>query len=155
MKRFIGLTVIGTAFAVLIGPRGPLGGFWAASPEAPDAHGGVLAGLVAERMVENAAFGIGLAILVLGRPWFAARTATLARATVAWLATVWLFASWLPHGALHLHVGMHAEPLLPIEWIFHVGAIVAVAALLVAFDRRPEVAAQPTARLGDEIRARG
>ena len=84
--------------------------------------------------MENVAFGIGLAILVLGRPWFAARTATAGRATAAWLAAGWLFVSWMPHAALHLHIGMQPAALLPIEWIFHAGAILAIALLLWALD---------------------
>ncbi len=133
MRRFIVVTVVGIAVAVLIGPKGPLGGFWAPSPETPRASGSVLAGLVAERMVESLVFGVGVATLLLGRRLFVARTATLDRATIAWLASVWLLASWMPHGALHLHVGAHPSALLPIEWIFHVGAIAAVVTLLWAF----------------------
>jgi hypothetical protein len=132
MKRLIAVTVGGTVLATLVGPHGPLGGFWAPSPTAPHVHGALLAGFLLENLVENAAFGVGLAILVFGRPWFAARTATAGRATVAWLATVWLLASWMPHAALHLHIGMQPSALLPVEWVFHVGAIVAVAALLSA-----------------------
>jgi hypothetical protein len=65
--RFIALTVGGTVLAALAGPRGPLGGFWAPAPEAPHVHGGLLVGFIAENMLENIAFGLGLAVLVLGR----------------------------------------------------------------------------------------
>jgi len=132
MKRFVLIVVAGTAFAVLVGPRGPLGGFWAPAPTVPHVHGAVLVAFIAENMVENLAFGVGLAILVRGRQWFAARTTSPARATTAWLATVWLFASWMPHAALHLHIGIRPTALLPVEWVFHGGAIAAMAALLAA-----------------------
>jgi hypothetical protein len=124
------VTVAGAALAALVGPRGPLGGFWPPAAAAPHAHGALLAGFVGENMVENLAFGLGLAVLLLGRPWFVARTASGARATTAWLAAVWLLASWMPHAALHLHIGMRPGPLLPVEWVFHGGAILATGALL-------------------------
>ncbi|MGW5742891.1 hypothetical protein [Amycolatopsis sp. NPDC003861] len=79
-------------------------------------------------MIEKVAFGAGLAILLTGRRWFDAGTA--ARSRTAWLATVWLLASWMPHGALHVHNGMQPADLLVIEWIFHVGTIAAVVVLL-------------------------
>ena len=128
LLRFTAIAAAGTAAAVLIGPTGPLGGFWAPAPDAPAPSGAVLAGLIAERMIENVAFGAGLAILLAGRRWFAASTA--ARSGTAWLATVWLLASWMPHDALHMHNGMRPAGLLMIEWIFHVGMIAAVVALL-------------------------
>jgi hypothetical protein len=130
MKRFIALTVGGTVLAALIGPRGPLGGFWAPAAEAPHVHGGLLVGFIAENMVENVAFGLGLAVLVLGRGWFLARIPSPARATAAWLASAWLLASWMPHAALHMHIGMRPGALLPVEWVFHGGAIAAIATLL-------------------------
>jgi hypothetical protein len=130
MRRLIAIAITGAALAALAGPRGPLGRFWAPAPAAPHVHGALLAGFVTENMVENVAFGLGLAILLLGRRWYAARIPNTAKATTGWLATVWLFASWMPHAALHLHVGMQPAALLPIEWVFHAGAIVAIAALL-------------------------
>jgi len=130
MRRFLVTALAATVFAALIGPRGPFGGFWAPSPMAPHVHGALQAGFIGENMLENAAFGVGVAVLLLGRGWFMARMPDDRRATVGWLAAVWLLASWMPHAALHLHVGMDAEALLPVEWTFHVGAIAAVAALL-------------------------
>jgi hypothetical protein len=130
MKRFIAITIAGAALAALAGPRGPFGGFWAPAPTAPHIHGLLLAGFVTENMVENLAFGLGLAILLLGRRWYTAPIPSTAKATTGWLATVWLFASWMPHAALHLHVGMQPATLLPIEWVFHAGTIAAIATLL-------------------------
>jgi hypothetical protein len=137
MKRFIGVAISGAILAALFGPRGPFGGFWAPPPDAPHLHGPLGAGFVAWSMVENLAVGVGLAILLLGRRWFVARIGTVAGATTAWLASVWLFASWMPHAALHQHVGMQAAALLSIEWVFHGGAIVAIGALLWALSSTP------------------
>jgi hypothetical protein len=130
MKHFIGVTLTAALVGAVIGPKGPLGGFWAPAHEAARPHGTLLARFIAEGIVENLAFGVGVSILLLGRRWFTARIATTRRATTAWLASAWLFASWMPHAALHLHIGMRPAQLLPIEWIFHVGAIAAIAALL-------------------------
>jgi hypothetical protein len=43
----------------------------------------------------------------------------------------------MPHAALHLHIGMEPARLLPIEWVFHAGSIVAIAALIWSMRRRP------------------
>jgi hypothetical protein len=48
-----------------------------------------------------------------------------ATTTTAWLSAAWLFASWMPH-ALHQHIGMQPAALLPVEWVFHGGAILAI-----------------------------
>lgn len=104
----------------------------------PTPRGGLLVGFLAEGIVEDIAFGLGIAIVVLGRRWFASRTATSARATTATVAIAWLFASWMPHRALHLHLGMDLPPLLAVEWIFHIGSVLAVAALLWALSALPQ-----------------
>jgi hypothetical protein len=130
MRRFVLVAAAATVFAVVIGPDGPLGGFWAPAPDMPQPHGVVLVGLIGEGMVEKAAFGVGIAVLLLGRDWFAARTRTARHRHIAWLTTVWLFASWMPHAALHRHIGMNPSGTLPVEWIFHAGSIVALALLL-------------------------
>ena len=125
------LLLAGTVLAVLIGPRGPLGGFWRPAPEIPQPGGAVLAGLIGENLLECLAFGAGLAVLVLGRRWFGSRMAQGLPATLGWLATVWLFASWFPHGALHPHVGtQQPQALVVVEWIFHGGALLAITALV-------------------------
>jgi hypothetical protein len=153
MKRFVPVVIAGTVLAALLGPRGPFGGFWAPAPEAPHAHGALLAGFVTENMVENVAFGLGLAILLLGRRWFRARAASPARATIGWLATAWLFASWMPHAALHMHIGMRPEALLPVEWVFHAGAIVAVAATVWAlWTPARQVAGEQRDKIGSAVR---
>jgi hypothetical protein len=135
MRRFLPVALAGTALALVAGPRGPLGGFWRPAPTAPHVDGALLVGFAGENVVECVAFGLGLAVLLTGRGWFLARSTDRARATGAWLATVWLLASWMPHAALHLHVGMRPEGLLPIEWVFHAGAIAAIGVLVWSFAR--------------------
>jgi hypothetical protein len=142
VKRFILITITGAVLAVLLGPRGPLGGFWAPAPDAPRVDGALRAGFAAWNIVESIAFGAGLAVLLLGRTWFVHRTASPAGAIAAWLAAVWLIASWMPHAALHQHIGMRPSALLTVEWVFHGGAIVAIAALLWAL--AGSVATRPT-----------
>lgn len=131
------MTLTGAVLAALVGPRGPFGQFWAPAPGFPQVDGALRGGFIAENMVENLAFGVGLAILLLGRRWFVDRTATAAGATTGWLAAVWLLASWMPHAALHLHIGMQPGPILPVEWVFHGGAIAAIGALLWALSGSP------------------
>jgi hypothetical protein len=128
--RAVAVTVTGTVLAALVGPRGPLGGFWAPAPEIPPPRGALLAGFVGENLVENVAFGLGLAVLIIGRRWFVERTTSPGRATAAWLASAWLLGSWMPHAALHLHIGLRPNALLAVEWVFHGGAIVAIVVLL-------------------------
>jgi hypothetical protein len=130
MKGFLATTGIVTITAALIGPNGPLGGFWAPNPHAPKPSGAVLGGYIAERMIENLAFGVGVAILLLGRRWFTERIPDQRRARTAWLAAAWLLASWMPHSSLHMHIGMQPNALLVVEWLFHAGTIAATAALL-------------------------
>jgi hypothetical protein len=132
MTRFILITVAGAVLGALVGPRGPLGGFWAPGPHAPQVDGALRAGFAAWNVVECLAFGAGLAVLLVGRTWFVRRTASAGGATAAWLAACWLLVSWLPHAALHQHVGMQPGALLAIEWVFHGGAILAIGILLLS-----------------------
>jgi hypothetical protein len=149
MRRFVLITAAAAVLATAVGPNGPLGGFWAASPELPTAHGPVRLGLIGEGAVENLAFGAGIAILTLGRRWFVHRIGAARPGHVAWLSAVWLLASWMPHGSLHRHVGMDPDAVLPVEWIFHAGSILATALLLWALTttaRRQQDAAPAKAR---------
>jgi hypothetical protein len=156
---YAGALVLGGAvLAVQVGPHGPLGGFWRPAPEIPQPGGPALAGLIGENLVECLAFGGGLAVLVLGRRWFDSHIGPGLPARAAWLATVWLLASWFPHGTLHLHLGtQQPEALVGVEWVFHGGAIVAVTALVWALSHAPLAVGHPAARQPDDttIRHRG
>lgn len=108
--RFAGIVVAATGLAVL---AVPLTGLW--EPATDMSPGPARTALIAEGMVENVAFGIGIAVLCLGLPLFTNVIPDRRRAIVAWLATVWLLVLWMPHGNLHRYVGMDTVGLVPIE----------------------------------------
>lgn len=119
----------GTVFALLAGPRGPLGGLWRPMPM-PQPTSGQTSALLASGLIEAIGFGAAIAVLLVGRPVVARLARTPPRTTCAWLATAWLLGSWWPHTALHLHIGIKPSALAPIELIFHAGSIIMVALLL-------------------------
>jgi hypothetical protein len=119
----------GTVFAILAGPRGPLGGLWRPMPM-PEPTRGQISALFASGLIEAIGFGAAIAVLLVGRPAFARLARTPARANCAWLATAWLLGSWWPHTALHLHIGIKPSALAPIELVFHAGSIIMIALLL-------------------------
>ena len=119
----------GTVFAILAGPRGPLGGLWRPIPM-PEPTRGQISALFASGLIEAIGFGAAIAVLLVGRPAIARLAHTPARATCAWLATVWLLGSWWPHTALHLHIGIKPSALAPIELVFHAGSVIMIALLL-------------------------
>lgn len=119
----------GTAFAVLAGPRGPLGEWWRPISMAQPT-GGETSVLLTSGIIEAIGFGAAVAVLVVGRPFFARITSTAARATSAWLSAAWLLGSWWPHTSLHQHFGLKPSALAPIEIVFHAGSIVAFAVFL-------------------------
>ncbi len=125
-----GIVVAGTVFAMLVGPDGPLGGFWRPEEADPEPAGAQLAALMGFGLVEAVGFGLALAVLILGRPLFERITTSKRRATAAWLASAWLLGSWWPHTALHRHFGSDVSGLVAIELIFHVGSIVVASILL-------------------------
>lgn len=121
------IIVGGAAAAMLLGPNGPLGGFWRPLPLSREPAGAQLAGLVGAGAVEALGFGAAIAVLVLGGALFSRITR---KPTVARVAAAWLLGSWWPHSALHRHVGFDPDALAVLEVVFHAGSIVAFAALL-------------------------
>lgn len=126
----VAFTVAGTAVAMLVGPNGPLGGFWRPEAIDPPPHGAQLAWMIGARLVEAVGFGLALAVLFAGRSAFTALTRSPGRATAAQVSTAWLLGSWWPHSALHMHIGLAVGPLVVVEWVFHVGSILAMAVLV-------------------------
>lgn len=126
---FAGIVIAGLAIAMVFGPDGPLGGFWRPIP-GPEAEGAMAAGFIAVGIAEGLGFGLGLAILVLGRGWFGRLVPNQGLAVAAWLSSVYLLVSWWPHSASHRHFGDALAQLLWMEWVFHVGSIVAIGVLL-------------------------
>jgi hypothetical protein len=119
----------GTAFAVLAGPRGPLGAWWRPMSMPAHTHGQTSA-LLTSGIIEAIGFGAAVAVLLVGRPVMARVASTPGRTTIAWLSTVWLLGSWWPHTALHQHFGLRPSALAPIELVFHAGSIITFAVLL-------------------------
>lgn len=119
----------GTAFAMLAGPRGPLGGSWRPIPM-PQPTSGQTSALLASGVIEAIGFGAAIAVLLVGRPVIARLASTPTRTICAWLSAAWLLGSWWPHTALHQHFGIKPSALAPIELVFHAGSIIAFALLL-------------------------
>jgi len=126
---FAGLVVVGLVVAMVFGPDGPLGGFWRPLP-GPEPEGAMVAGFIGVGIAEGLGLGAALAILLIGRAWFARLVPNAGLATAAWLSSVFLLASWWPHSAAHRHFGDELAQLLWMEWVFHVGAIVSIGVLL-------------------------
>jgi hypothetical protein len=130
-KRIAGLVALGVIAAFTFGPDGPLGGFWRPLEGAEQPTGLMIPGFLGVALVEGLALGVALVLIVYGRPRFTGVVRSSRLATAAWLSSIFLLGSWWPHAALHRHVGEDLEGLLAIEWVFHVGSVVA-AALLIA-----------------------
>jgi hypothetical protein len=119
----------GTAFAMLAGPRGPLGGWWRPIPLPPRTTGQTSA-LLTSGVIEAIGFGAAVAVLLVGRPFFARVARTPGRTTCAWLSTAWLLGSWWPHTSLHQHFGINPGAIATIEPVFHAGSIIVFGVLL-------------------------
>jgi hypothetical protein len=119
----------GTVVAMLVGPRGPLGGWWRPIPM-PQPTSGQTSALLTSGVMEAIGFGAAVAVLLVGRPLIATIASTPGRTTCAWLSTAWLLGSWWPHTALHQHFGMKPSAIAPIELVFHAGSIVAFGVFL-------------------------
>jgi len=120
---WVSIVVLGTVFAVLTGPQGPLGAFWGAVPAAElGIADGTLLALIAYGVVEAIGFGLGVAWFVTATPMFKRG----ALAVAAYLSIGWMLVSWFPHGALHQVLG-HDDfvGLAAIEWGFHATMLVA------------------------------
>jgi hypothetical protein len=145
-SAWLAIVLLGTAVALLAGPRGPLGEFWRPLHLNPEPAGLQVAGLAFSTAVEAVGFGLAIAVLALGRPVFAHAVNSSPRCATAQLATVWLLGSWWPHTALHMHFGLQAAALSILELTFHAGSVLAFLAFLWAFLLQPrrEVNDQPS-----------
>lgn len=130
--RFIGLILGGVVIALVFGPDGPLGGFWRPAQGSSEPSGLLFPGFIGVLLAEGVALGTAAAVLVFGRRWFNAIVGRSGLATAGWVSTMWLLGSWWPHTASHRFVGEDLAGLLAVEWIFHVGSMVAMGILLAA-----------------------
>ena len=115
------LTVVLALFALLASPTGPLGAFWAPSPDEPQPMGIQLALLILLTVAGALTFGLGISFLVFGYPLVhAISPASRGLTRAAHLSIAWLLFSWWPHDSLHIHNGLNLNGLLAIEYGFHV-----------------------------------
>jgi hypothetical protein len=135
-RPFVLITVAAAVAAFPLSPRAPLGQLlWPATVDLDSAPAGIQLGLfMLLGVIEALAFGVGLAVLVLGR-------ATVRRvvppdraglATAMHVALFWLLWSWWLHDGLHMVAGLHTGSLLAIEYAFHVTLIAAGSVLAYA-----------------------
>ncbi|MES2155701.1 MAG: hypothetical protein V4510_11250 [bacterium] len=121
------------AFGFLLQGTGPLGAIlWPPAPMPTEPTGALLGGFIAYSIFEAAAFGAGIAFLILGYHPVRAAAGSTRLAIPAYLAIGWLLVNWVPHDALHMHVGMNLEGLLALEWGFH-GTLILSGAVLGRF----------------------
>ncbi len=122
-KHWIAVTVVVGVAVVLLGPQGPLGGFWGAEGEDPT--GGALAALVVYSILEAAVFGLGVAMALFGRPLLKQLGAGERLTRVTFVAIVWALVSWWPHGSFHQAIEENNfGALAAIEWGFHATMLV-------------------------------
>jgi len=130
MKVVIVTLLLGI-LAFLTESNGPLGGFWAPSPEVPRAVGVQLPLFMILGAAEALAFGLGVSFLLFGYSTLKANVPVSAPMTrAAHLSIAWLLINWWAHDSLHQHNGMNLNGLLGIEYGFHVTLIIAGVILL-------------------------
>ncbi len=106
--------------------NGPLGGFWAPSPEIPQAVGVQLPLFMILGAAEAIAFGLGLSFLLFGYSTLKSKVPVSAPLTrAAHLSISWLLINWWAHDSLHMNVGMNLNGLLGIEYGFHITLMIA------------------------------
>lgn len=125
MKVVIVTLLVGV-LGFLTEAHGPLGSFWAPSPDIPQAAGVQVPLFMLLGAAEALALGLGVSFLLFGYSTLRANvpaSASLTRA--AHLSIAWLLINWWAHDSLHQHNGMNLNGLLGIEYAFHVTLIVA------------------------------
>jgi len=128
-KHWIAVTVVAGLAVVLLGPQGPLGGFWSA--EGDDPTGAALAALFIYAVAEAAVFGFGVAFALFGRPLLKRLEAGERLTRLTFVAIIWALLSWWPHGSFHQAIeDDNFGALAAIEWGFH--ATMLVAGLVIA-----------------------
>ena len=133
-KASLVLVVVLAVVALLTNPSGPLGSFWAPSPDEPAPSSSQIPFFLILKLAEALTFGAGIAFLVFGFPLVRAvgnASAGLARA--AHLSISWLLFSWFPHDSLHIHNGLDLNGLLVIEFSFHLTLMITGVILAVFF----------------------
>jgi len=124
----LGIIVAAVAFAA--NPNGPLGGFWRPFPGAVTDSDPLFPCFLQLGILEAAALGVAVSLLVAAYPAKAIRPLTLGETKWGFLSLLWSLGSWWLHDSLHIHIGMDHLPLLFVEYGFHATVIVAVLYLI-------------------------
>ncbi len=117
------ITIIVAIPAFLAEPNGPLGGFWAPTPDAPEAEGIQIPLFMLIGIAEAVLFGLGIAFLGFGYRWLksVARPAQVSQTltTATYVSIAWILLNWWSHDSLHIHNGLNLNGLLVIEYAYH------------------------------------
>ena len=120
------VTVVAGVVTFLASPNGPLGTFWAPTPDLQAPTGFQVPLFMLLGAAESLVFGLGLSFLIFGYPWVQAVTpASKVRTIAAYLSIAWLLMNWWPHDSLHIHNGLALNGLLAIEYGFHFTLMIA------------------------------
>lgn len=117
------ITVVVAIPAFLLAPNGPLGGFWAPSPDVPDAEGMQIPLLMLLGVAEAMILGLGVAFLVFGYRWLksVARPSNVSPRLVqaTYVSIAWILINWWSHDSFHIHNGLDLNGLIAIEYGYH------------------------------------
>ncbi len=123
------ITIIVAIPAFLAAPNGPFGGFWAPTPDAPEAAGIQIPLFILLGIGEAVILGLGVSFVFFGYKWLksVARPSqvspTLTKAT--YVSIAWVLVNWWSHDSLHIHNGLNLNGLLAIEYGYHVTLMIA------------------------------
>ena len=118
--KVVVVTLVLGIFAFLASPNGPLGAFWAPTPQLHQPTGAQVPLFMLLGAVEALGLGLGASFLLFGYATMKANTAVTEPLTrAAHLSIAWLLMNWWAHDSLHIHNGMYLNGLLGIEYGFH------------------------------------
>jgi hypothetical protein len=124
--KWLIVTLVLAAIAFLASPNGPLGVFWRPAADIAAPTGGQVPLLILLNIAEVLTFGLGIAFLIFGYPMVkTAVPASKGLTRAAHLSIAWLLINWWPHDSLHVAAGLNLNPLIAIEYGFHVTLMVA------------------------------
>ena len=127
--KVILITLIVAIPAFLAEPNGPLGGFWAPTPDAADPTGIQIPLFILLGIGEAVILGLGVAFVFFGYNWLksVARPSQVSPSLVkaTYVSIAWILLNWWSHDSLHIHYGLQLDKLLVIEYGYHVTLMIA------------------------------
>ena len=131
MTRKIKIIIVTLAIGVLAVSLGRI--VWSVG-DGPAATGIQIALLSILDIVQSLLFGLGIAVLLFGWPWFKNLSALSLRMKILlFLSVIWLLTSWWPHVGFHIITGEDLWGIIKIDYAFHLTAIVASIVVFRAF----------------------